>query len=98
MKEKCVKLEEHLSDGNDKDLNGIDLFDEIKALIDLFPDELLNFETSMELLEFIFIRHMQATFPNLCIALRILNTLTVTVASGERSFFSDYSRFPRICI
>lgn len=42
--------------------------------------------SSPEVLNFIYDNYLNEKFPNTCVALRILLTLPVTVASGERSF------------
>lgn len=75
----CKDLEVVLTDGNSSDLNALELADEISIVSSLLTKK----ETPVEVLKFI------ATLkfaPNLSIALRILLTLPVTVASGERSF------------
>ncbi|XP_042913867.1 uncharacterized protein, partial [Parasteatoda tepidariorum] len=75
----CKDLEEVLTDGNSSDLYALELADEISIVLSLLTKK----ETPVEVLKFI------ATLkfaPNLSIALRILLTLQVTVASGERSF------------
>lgn len=77
-----LKLED-VSRG-ETDINGIDLCDEIKTLkLHLKPDSLSN---PQSVLQYIFENQLLATFPNISIALRILLTLPVSVASGERTF------------
>lgn len=58
------------------------LFDEIKAISSMVPGKLLP----KALIKFILENHYEQSFPNLVIALRILLTLSLTVASAERSF------------
>lgn len=68
----------------ESDINGIDLCDEIKTLkLHLKPESLSN---PQSVLQYIFENQLLATFPNISIALRILLTLPVSVASGERTF------------
>lgn len=56
--------------------------DEIK----IFQSVVSGTLTPIESLDFIFEKKLEQLFPNLAIALRILLTIPVTVASGERSF------------
>jgi hypothetical protein len=82
----CKTLHLKLTDEtkNESDIDGNDLFNEIKAL-KLFS--LTNeFKNPSDLLQYIFENNLSPTFPNLTISLRILLTLPVSVASGERSF------------
>jgi len=65
------------------DIDGIGLFDEIKTLRNLIPE---NVCTLIELLRFLHLNRLQEVFPNVSIVLRIVLTIPVTVASGERSF------------
>ncbi|GFV39271.1 uncharacterized protein TNCV_1229731 [Trichonephila clavipes] len=72
-------LETVLTDGNSPDINALDLADEIVAVLALLnkkesPIEILKFRSNLDFA------------PNLGIFLRILFTLPISVASGERSF------------
>lgn len=60
------------------------LCDELVSLISFLPDQ--NVVTPIFVLNFIKDRNLQELYPNVWIALRILLTIPVTVASGERSF------------
>ncbi|XP_063788649.1 zinc finger MYM-type protein 1-like [Pseudophryne corroboree] len=84
LRQQCINLENHLSDGGNRDINGNKLFDELCAFRDLFSTELENLENPYEAIKFI--HSNELSFPNLKIAFRILLTLPVSVASGERSF------------
>jgi hypothetical protein len=65
------------------DIDGIGLFDEMKTLRNIIPE---NVCTLIELLRFLHLNRLQEVFPNVSIVLRIVLTIPVTVASGERSF------------
>ena len=80
----CKSLENALQHGVNKDLDGEELCSELHAVArrlpktsPLQPQEVLSFLVEQKLLE---------SFPNLSVALRIMLTLPVSVASGERSF------------
>ena len=63
-------------------MDGKELAQELKNLPDL-PSKGM---TSLELLKFILGKQLIEIYPNIWIALRIVVTLPVTVASAERSF------------
>ncbi|GFX24858.1 dimer_Tnp_hAT domain-containing protein [Trichonephila clavipes] len=72
-------LETVLTDWNSSDINALDLADEMVAVLALLNKK----ECSIEILKLI----SNLDFaPNLGIVLRILLTLAISVASGERSF------------
>lgn len=75
----CKDLEVVLTNRNSSDLKALELADEISIVSSLLTKK----ETPVEVLKFIAILKFVL---NLSIALRILLTLSVTVASGERSF------------
>lgn len=83
--EQCMQLQEKLSNkaGTESDIDGTELYDEICILLQemLAPD--MN---SSAMLNYLLKNNLQQVFPNFYISLRILLTLPVTVASGERSF------------
>ena len=76
----CLKLEFFLKHDVYYDINGLDLFSELK-----FVKEILQIKdyTPIDILNYI---KRLDSFPNKCIAYRILLTLPVTIASTERSF------------
>lgn len=88
LKKACKHLETVLSggDGDDKpkeyDINGDELFDELQIFGPMLPPR----SHPAGALSFITKRGYVDTFPNIFVALRILLTLPVSVASGERSF------------
>lgn len=65
------------------DINAINLFDELKNLSTVLPD---NVSSPLEVLRYILAMRLHECFPNVSTALRVLLTVPVTVASGERSF------------
>jgi hypothetical protein len=76
LQNKCLNLEGFLK----HDLDGLDLFSELKVLKEILqieesaPIDILNYLKTLD------------SFSNTCIAYRILLTIPVTVASAERSF------------
>ncbi len=81
MKDHCMKLSLALSDGLKHDIDGCDLFSELKVMREMIPQKT---NTALEALQFL--KSVEGTFPNAEVAYRILLTIPVTVASGERSF------------
>ncbi|XP_018395118.1 PREDICTED: zinc finger MYM-type protein 1-like [Cyphomyrmex costatus] len=80
----CQNLETQLSDDTDQDINGKEiLFVELQSVSSLFPKDV---NTPLETLNFIRKNNLENTLLNVWIALRILLTIPITVASGERSF------------
>ena len=78
----CHMLEKSLRCEEDKDIDGDELCGELQALSRRLPKAIdpqgvLNFLKDHKLME---------SFPNISVALRVLLTLPVSVASGERSF------------
>jgi hypothetical protein len=76
LQNKCLNLEGFLK----HDLDGLDLFSELKVL-----KEILQIEESAPIDILNYIKRLDS-FPNTCIAYRILLTILVTVVSAERSF------------
>ncbi|XP_071689064.1 uncharacterized protein [Rutidosis leptorrhynchoides] len=86
LKECCMNLESALTCDNDSDIDGNDLFMELKVLKDMLPKKAYEGErpwTSIQIMEFT--KDMDL-FPNILLAYKILLTVSVTVASAERSF------------
>lgn len=89
----CKDLELALTDELNIDIDGMELFQEIKMLIDIImvnanespnPSELLKYPLNLP--KFIFSKNLETYAPNLSICLRILLTLLVSIASAERLF------------
>ena len=76
----CLKLEFFLKHDVYYDIDSLDLFSKLKVLKEILqikdytPTNLLNYIKRLD------------SFPNTCIAYRILLTIPVTVAFAERSF------------
>ena len=83
LKKHCSDLENALSFGGKSDINGQELCSEIQHLVKMLPDKV---SSPLETLQFLHDGDIQDVFPNTWVGLRLLLTLPVTVASGERSF------------
>ncbi|XP_068241063.1 zinc finger MYM-type protein 1-like [Palaemon carinicauda] len=82
LMENCTKLETALRDGESKDIDTTDLCHELQAVAHrLQPDTV----TPLDVLKFICEQGLVHSVPNTFVALRILLTFPVTVASGEKS-------------
>ena len=79
----CMDLHHHLSDGDHCDINGADLCMELGHLPSILPP---GKGSPRDALQYLLDIRMSDAFPNVWVALRILLTLPVSVASGERSF------------
>jgi hypothetical protein len=76
LQNKCLNLEGSLK----HDLNGLDLFLELKVL-----KEILQIEESTPISILNYVKRLDS-FSNACIAYRILLTMPITVTFIERSF------------
>ncbi|KAI8527135.1 hypothetical protein RHMOL_Rhmol12G0052200 [Rhododendron molle] len=81
LKNHCTNLEEVLKHGGVSDTVGRDLFVELKCLKQVLPR---GAQKPIEVLNYI--KLMADSFPNAWNAYRVLLTISVSVASGERSF------------
>jgi hypothetical protein len=82
---KCKELEATLTgEEGDRDIDAIDLADELDALKVVWPSSIEKMPLAR--LKYLHQHRLTELFPNYCIAMRVLLTLPVTVASGERSF------------
>ncbi|KAL9299022.1 putative HAT dimerization domain, ribonuclease H-like superfamily [Arabidopsis thaliana] len=77
----CVNLESSLKHGEHSDIDGADLFMELKVLREVLPNEVTK---PIEVLDFL--KRVEGCYPNTWISFRILFTIPVSVASAERSF------------
>jgi hypothetical protein len=82
LKKACANLETVLSDEEERDIDGNDLFNELQ----IFAPMLTSGISPAKALSFITKNSYVDSFPNIFVSLRILLTLPVSVASGERSF------------
>ncbi|XP_039366215.1 zinc finger MYM-type protein 1-like [Mauremys reevesii] len=92
---KCKNLESLLKHGDSVDLNGLELYEELRTLSSMLP----HAKSVMDIVQFIHTSKLVDTYPNVYIATRILLTIPVTAASGERSFskqklIKNYLRSP----
>ncbi|XP_074039985.1 uncharacterized protein [Leptinotarsa decemlineata] len=82
---KCQQLEELMSDGADQsDIRGAELCDELVSIQKLLPKE--GQKSPMDVLNFLSLTESTDAYVNLWIALRIISTMPMSVASSERSF------------
>ena len=77
---KCCK-DLHLA--LESDVDGTDLFCEIKMCRQILPDQL---GSTLEILQYIYNYNISQLYPNFITSLKIGLTMPVTVASAERSF------------
>nr|XP_055031053.1 zinc finger MYM-type protein 1-like [Misgurnus anguillicaudatus] len=80
LDECCQRLEQKMDD-----IDAQDLQLEVKGAVRSFPTHI---SSPLEMLDHIYKENILDIYPNLSIALRLLLTLPVTVASSERSFSS----------
>ncbi|XP_022553099.1 uncharacterized protein LOC106383362 [Brassica napus] len=81
LKSRCSNLEAFLKHGADSDIDGNDLFMEIKIFREVLPK---TFKKNVEVLDYL--KRMKDSYPSIWIAYRIMLTVPVLVASAERSF------------
>lgn len=84
----CMRLEVALTSENDnnKDINGTQLFDEIKSFQMLFDKNEIEVKSPIETMNKIHEIGLAPIYPNLMTALQVFLTLPVTIASAESSF------------
>ncbi|XP_021997124.1 zinc finger MYM-type protein 1-like [Helianthus annuus] len=80
LKEKCIYLKKFWNYDNHIDIDGLDLFEELKML-----REIIHVESGTLTNILTYIKNFNS-FPNAYIAYRIVLTIPVTVATAERSF------------
>ena len=77
--EHCLNLEQALQHGDSKDIDAVDLSSELQAI----SRRVARCTSPQDVLNFILKNNLTDSVPNTVIALRILLTLPVFVASGE---------------
>lgn len=82
--EQCKDLQEALSDGDNSDIDANDIFNEIAVYRSMSSNQSIS--TPLKILNHLASKGLLEIFPNLVIALRIICTIPVGVASAERSF------------
>ena len=80
LKKNCLNLECFLTHETYSDIDGLDLFSELKVLKEVLQ---INENSPINVLNYI---KRLKSFPYACIAFRILLIIPITVASAERSF------------
>ena len=80
LKQNCLNLECFLTHETYSDIDGLNLFSELKVLKEVLQ---INENSPINVLNYI--KRLEY-FSNACIAFRILLTILVTVAPAERSF------------
>ena len=84
LNDKCLCLESSLTNKNSINIDGLDLFSELKVLREIIQTkENKNKNTLVDILNYI---KKLESFPNACITYKILLTIPVIVASAERTF------------
>lgn len=76
----CQDLQTVLTDGEDKDIDAIDLLEEILVLREMVDDNMTTLDTLK------LVKKSLGSFSNVEVALRILLTIPVASAGAERSF------------
>ena len=79
-KKNCLNLECFLTHETYSDIDGLDLFSELKVLKEILQ---INENSSINVLNY---KKRLESFPDTCIAFKILLTIYIIVASAERSF------------
>lgn len=84
----CKDLHLALTDDQHSDIDGVQLFQEIKFVKSMIEKgkQKDNIKSPVDILNFITEYGLVENFPNLTVALRIMLTLPVSVATGERTF------------
>ncbi|XP_053106039.1 uncharacterized protein LOC128324907 [Hemicordylus capensis] len=82
VRKACKTLEQSLTHNENKDIDAEDLCCELQAVARRLPESM----PPQKVLLFILQHKIQNSVPNVFVSLRILLTLPVSVASGERSF------------
>jgi len=84
LPKKCADLQFRLTDNDHCDIDGMQLHEELLVLFSILPDKDAN--SPLDILTYLSVSNLTENFPNVTIALRIVLTLPVSVATGERSF------------
>lgn len=85
LKTHCIALQKALSYQSKSDIDSSELVEELLMLSTLIPVKSEK-STSIDAFNYIYRNKLESLFPKTVVALRILLTMPVTVASGERSF------------
>ncbi|KAF0748928.1 zinc finger MYM-type protein 1-like [Aphis craccivora] len=80
IRKHCQDLHIILTDGEDKDIDAVDLFEELLILREMVDNNM----TALQTLKLV--KHSLGSFSNVEVALRILLTIPIASAGAERSF------------
>lgn len=78
----CKDLQIALTDEDECNVDAVEFKEELTNLSPLLSEQMI----SLEVLNYIYKNNLTRILPNVCASLRIILTLPVTVARGERSF------------
>lgn len=79
----CRDLQLSLSDGDNHDIDAVELYEELKMLVPVYDGDQ---DDVVSVLQYIVRNSLKYVYPNVNIVLRIICTIPVTVASAERNF------------
>ncbi|XP_011258308.2 zinc finger MYM-type protein 1-like [Camponotus floridanus] len=80
----CMDFHNILQDGQNSDVDGADLLEELLSFIQIVPEN--SQSCLLDVLNYLIESKLNLVYPNIYIAIRILLTIPVTIASAERSF------------
>lgn len=80
----CMDLKKALSQGGQSDIDGNALFNELRIVGKMLKEN--SIKNIIDVINLIVNKRLETVLPNAIIAYRILLTIPVSVASGERSF------------
>jgi hypothetical protein len=80
-REETFKMFKRFIDGDSHDINGMDLFSQLRVLWEIIPE---GTDTALQALKYV--KSLDGSFPNTQITYRITLTVPFMVASEERSF------------
>ncbi|XP_047146213.1 uncharacterized protein LOC124819069 [Hydra vulgaris] len=84
LRTSCEELKTKLYRNGRSEIDSHKLFTEILNIINLLP---VDVTSPFEVLQYVIKKNMTELYSYFCIALRILLTIPITVATGKRSFF-----------
>lgn len=82
IKKSCFDLHNKYKDGESCDINGGELYEELISLKIIVKER----KQPQELIKYLYKYNLQNSFPNLATSLKLLLTIPISVASGERAF------------
>lgn len=79
----CNDLSVVLQDGESKDIESYELYEELQLLVPNLPNSIRD---ANQMIQYIITNDLEDIYPNVYIAIRIMLTMPVSTASAERSF------------